>query len=50
MTPTCSDRREELKKKKNWFDPAVGEGNHRFVPYNGGLGAAQLHWLRGELR
>ena len=31
-----------------WFAQVEGD-NRRFVPYNGGLGAEQLSWLRAEL-
>lgn len=47
--PRCLAAVENGEKGMNFFDGLEGR-NLRFVPFNGGLGTAQLDWLRSTVR
>lgn len=48
--PQCAAALAEKRAGYNFFDGLTEEFTLRFVPFNGGLGAEQLRWLRSAVR
>ena len=48
--PRCYEAIRAGEKPGDFFRGLTDEKTFRYVPFNGGLGAAQLEWLRKEVR
>lgn len=48
--PQCAAAIVAGRTPGNFFAGLTDEASYRYVPFNGGLGAEQLAWLRAELR